>query len=127
MVGVRNAFSHKFRQIQAGTPTEGPTFSDSLSLVSPKDIMPIPHFKKNMRPSGCRGKSAILTESPYKNELADKVISSVIKTKKGKGKGIGKKTNKENNQEDSECLVCGEKYSQTKSTDEWYRCTACLK
>lgn len=112
---------------QAGTSTEGQTVSDSLSLVSPKDIMPIPHFKKNMRPSARRGKTAILTESPYKNELADKAMSSVIKTKKGKGKGIGKKTHKENYQEDSECLVCGEKYSQTKSTDEWYQCTACLK
>ncbi|CAG4966510.1 unnamed protein product [Parnassius apollo] len=27
---------------EAGTSTEGQTFSDSISLVSPKDIMPIP-------------------------------------------------------------------------------------
>ncbi|CAK1596501.1 unnamed protein product [Parnassius mnemosyne] len=113
---------------QAGTSIEGQTFSNSISLVSPKDIMPIPHFKKNMCPSLRRRKTAILTDSPYKNELAKKATPSVSKIKfKSKGKGIGKKANKENCEEDSKCLFCGEKYSQTKSTDEWYQCTACLK
>jgi hypothetical protein len=62
-----------------------------------------------------------LTESPHKNKLVEKAqwLCSKIKVK-GKGKGVGKKTNKENYEEDSECLICGEKYSKTKSTDEWY-------
>lgn len=100
--------------------------NDSV-LVSPKDIMPIPHIKRMRKPSNRTGKTAVLTESPYKNELAAKIRQQNKPKMKSKGKGIGKKTKKENNQEDSECLICGEKYSQTKSADEWIQCTACLK
>lgn len=98
-----------------------------VNLVSPKEIMPIPHIKKKIRPSTRRGKTAILTESPYKNELSEKIRVAVSKIKTKRKGNSRKKASKENSQEDSECLVCGEKYSQTTSTDEWFQCTACHK
>ncbi|VVD02809.1 unnamed protein product [Leptidea sinapis] len=92
---------------QAGTSTDGQTFSVSTGLISPRNIMPITHIIKSKRPSTRRGKTAVLTESPYKNQFVEKATVSVNKISV-KSKGCGKKSRKENCQEDSQCILCGD-------------------
>lgn len=76
------------------TPSPQPSCSKHQDeiVVTPKDIMPIPHtLERNRKPSARRGKTAILTESPYKNELLQNKTKAP-QTPSLKGKGRGKKT-----------------------------------
>ncbi|KAK4871825.1 hypothetical protein RN001_015949 [Aquatica leii] len=142
------------------TPQPGPSYQrpstplpqiSTFKLTSPSNIMPVPRTTQTKRKVRKGGKTAILTESPYKNELLEtikatenkklktevtkqKVFSSGKEAKaKGKGQQKPKKQNKStlSDQEESddgsdvECLYCGYLYSQ--STEEWITCGSCRR
>jgi len=121
---------------------------------SPEDLMPIPKSSKTTkRNSRRRGKTAILTESPYKNELLAlssnntsnisvkrslslNKTSEVKKKKKVMTKNSNAKIKKKKNEipmsssenddeenDDDMCFYCDELYS--KSIDGWIKCTVC--
>jgi len=106
--------------------------------LSPEKIQPIPKSNKIIsRTSRRRGKAAILTESPYKNELLatnKNATPRQVKRSLSFGKNKSTKTIKKNqtikkktktNEENEECLYCNELYST--SVDEWIQCSTCTK
>lgn len=120
------------------TKTRGSSFA-----VSPTDILVVPHGVRKVT-NRARGKTAILTESPYKDELqnniAGKVKSSRIqqvkrkiviqKQKKKKkiakhvtGDSSSEEENEKSQDDDTICIYCKEQYSQTTKSDGWLKCT----
>ena len=66
------------------------TLKIKKTFVTPEGIIPVPKLKATAKGiSRKRGKTAILTSSPYKNELEE---SEQIKKQKLKGKDLVKKT-----------------------------------
>lgn len=104
-----------------------------LFALSPEEILPIPKSNKTTaRISKRRGKTAILTESPYKNELlAANICSTPKPVKRSLSMGPKKKTktSKKNlnkkTKNDEKCLYCSELYST--SVDGWIQCLLCKK
>ncbi|XP_050301550.1 uncharacterized protein LOC126739781 [Anthonomus grandis grandis] len=114
----------------------------SFKLVSPEGIIQIPKIKQTKkRVSRRRGNTAILSSSPYKNELEE---AEQKKNKNSKGKTLVKKNlapspkkkkiskasmilknNDSSGSEvsDAECLYCGDFYSS--STEGWLACSMC--
>lgn len=121
--------------------------SSAFQTSSPKDLLPVPHAKRlSQQPTRKRGKTVVLTESPYKTELEEAIANQKQKkTQIVKRNLIGKtKTNKRkklrnersfsksdddepSNNEVELCLYCGESYYETRRTDGWMQCTACSK
>lgn len=130
--------------------------SSSFIHASPKDIMPCPKVPAGKkRVTRKRGKTSILTASPYKLELEEalrkaenvkkvkleritkKILSDKSKdTKKKATKSTkGKKSRKRElslessddgkEDEDTKCLYCNESYS--KSIEGWCSCQSCKK
>jgi len=109
----------------------------SFFTLSPEEIKPIPKSNKTAaRISRRRGKTAILTESPYKNELlaANTLNATPRQVKRSLSFGQKKKarTSKKNlnkktktNEADEKCLYCDEPYST--SVDGWIQCVQCKK
>ena len=124
--------------------------TSALLSAPPEDIMPIPKVQTNVkRATRKRGKTAILTSTPYKNELEEslsektkkvkrnltqtnkpmKTTSKEKKSKEIKNKVSKEKKNKTNmsdsdpEEEDAECLYCNEFYS--KSAEGWVACNLC--
>lgn len=120
--------------------------------VSPKDIMPAPHSnRKHRNMQKHRGKTAILTESPYKKELEAIMLQKVKSAKakavkrkivsKGKGKAKQKRKitkkqidgtsseeehrNTETEEDDTLCVYCEENYSMSARSDGWVKCISC--
>ncbi|KAL5236899.1 hypothetical protein ACI65C_004309 [Semiaphis heraclei] len=111
--------------------------------VSPKDVMPIPQRSNEensipKRKSLNRGKTVVLTSSPYKNELEtkQKMSEPEVKRKLFKKKSNKSTTNKNkkkrvklstNNDDDiyTECLYCGHTYAE--SNEGWICCQICEK
>lgn len=117
--------------------------------VSPKDILPVPHAPRKVATARrTRGKTAILTESPYKNELEQNIAAKTkpirinqVKRKVGFQKStknkksvkstrsnIVEKTSSSSeeeaeNSQDSICLYCKDAYSKTIRNDGWIKCT----
>ncbi|KAJ8957511.1 hypothetical protein NQ318_020545 [Aromia moschata] len=99
--------------------------------------------RKNRKKTSSRKslKSTILTESPYKNKLEDLEASKSPKNAKGVKRAIvvegkskqeiqsSKKTNiidhgtGASELDDTNCIVCGESYMDTK--EDWYNCHGC--
>ena len=123
----------------------GTSKDTSFTFVTPEGIIPIPKIKETAkRISRKRGKTAILTSSPYKNELEE---SEQIKKQKLKGKVLVKKKlsnesqKRKNNKKvstsakkndssdsetsDAECFYCGDFYSS--STEGWIACSVCYR
>lgn len=119
------------------------TANDSLDnttfhQVNPKQLMPYPRIsKKRPRQVRRRGKTAIITASPYKTELEERQNSKKPKPKVTNKKKL-KKTNKRSKRtkkadegsessedEDTECLYCHGLYSE--STEGWITCQICGK
>lgn len=124
----------------------GRTISSSF-IVSPSEVIAVPHANRKLYTNKrVRGKTAILTESPYKNELEAVIaarkkqtktqnIKRKVMTQKG---NKGKKTKKvhvkdtsseaetddddPHNDNDAFCLYCKEPYSRTKSIEGWIKC-----
>lgn len=55
------------------TQPTNPTQDTSFALVSPKQLLPIPVTLQTKRTSRARGKTAIITSSPYKEELVEAI------------------------------------------------------
>lgn len=117
-------------------------------LASPQDLQPIPNVTSvAKRPQRKRGKTAILTSTPYKMELETSVQeknkkANGVKRKIGsvgkntKKKAVPKLTKKEalkdknkkdstSEEDDAICFYCEEFYST--STEGWISCCLCHK
>ncbi|XP_038207735.1 uncharacterized protein C01G6.5-like [Zerene cesonia] len=121
--------------------------SKSSFSVTPENIIGIPkEVRTQERKTRKRGKTAILTASPYKNELIrDKNKKQEVNNKKKPDNKKAKKQNpeknkagkknskrrkkesdtdsSEDNENDCPCLYCGYLYSQ--STEGWVSCGVC--
>lgn len=104
--------------------------------ASPADIIPIPSVgHQAKRKQYRRGKTAIITSTPYKNELENwkksKICDSANDPNLGKnykkGKGKGKKTAKTQKEtEDTICLYCNDiNNTYLKSSEGWVGCQLC--
>lgn len=132
-------------------------WSQPFPNSSPEDLMPIPKSNKTTkRNSRRRGKTAILTESPYKNELLALSINKTsitsvkrsislnntleetkkkkVMTRSSKDKKLKKKKNQiplsssENDDEENDDDICF--YCNklySKSIDDWIKCTLCKR
>lgn len=113
---------------------------DQTFAVSPKDVVPVPCAARQPSTSNRRrGKTAVLTESPYKNELQKianpqkpaTLCRKSLNSKFGdaqrakKAKYSDKQDDKNSN--DSRCFYCKEKYSETKRNDDWIQCIKCRR
>lgn len=141
--------THVVQSIRETTPEPQPGTSkesdSSFQFVSPTAITAVPKVNQSKkRVSRKRGKTVILTSSPYKTELevAQEKCKST-NTKSGKRKIMDgqidshkikkskvKKTKKaesdsEDENSDAECLYCGDFYSS--STEGWINCSGCHK
>ena len=116
-------------------------------LASPQDLQPIPNVTSvAKRPQRKRGKTTILTSTPYKVELETSVkeknikansvkrkITSVVKNPKKKAalkltkKSSIEKNNKDSSSDEEEaiCFYCEEFYST--SVEGWISCCLCHK
>lgn len=108
--------------------------SNNFLQKSPKDIIPIPKISGiTKRVSKNRGKTAILTESPYKRELekmkslsTPKIVSKLNFNSKSKSKRLQQKpkkrlTKKLDNNDDALCPAC----SDQNVVDSWVKCNEC--
>lgn len=113
----------------------------SFPQVSPTDVIPIPqqtyeNKQKKKRNARAKGKTTILTDSPYKNELQQKQLNEKIKLIK-KEKTVNRKLFKKprtkknlleklsDDDDDTECLYCGDTYMM--SNEGWVQCVKCIK
>lgn len=103
-----------------------PHESQTTFLVTPQNILPIPSTSATgPRENRRRGKTAILTSSPYCRELTSN--QSATKKKKAMPRKQGKKRKASNLaeqvDEDAVCPFCEELYSR--SSESWVQCTLC--
>lgn len=114
---------------------------DTKFLISPQYLMPIPHVNRKEGQTRRRGKTVILTESPYQRELTEilskaktptSVKRKIVENKSlptKRSKTVTKKPNEntttKNQTDDTLCFYCQEKYSETSKTDQWIKCTKC--
>lgn len=141
--------THVVQSIRETTPEPQPGTSkesdSSFQFVSPTAITAVPKVNQSKkRVSRKRGKTVILTSSPYKTELeVAQEKSKSTNTKSGKRKILDgqidshkikkskvKKTKKaesdsEDENSDADCLYCGDFYSN--STEGWISCSGCHK
>lgn len=125
----------------------------AFSLVPPTAVIPIPQVDPaTKRNSRRKGKTAVLTSTPYKKELEEsfeknksktpklkktkRKIEAIEKSKKNKRKPaikqvkVSKHRNSSSDSEntcnsDAECLYCGDLYSL--SSEGWIACSICLR
>lgn len=127
-----------------------PSTSRALNYINPEQIAPFPKVSKiQVRKTTKikRGKAAILTSSPYKEELeislkekkpvnVKEIASGTNICSKDKSKKTtnskerkfkkGKSNNKSKREKDDvECLYCNNKYSSDRSGEEWIKCCNC--
>ena len=120
------------------------------SFYSPEDIVPYPKAtQRNEKSKRARGKTCIITNSPYKSELVNKTPKPKSTTMKAKKKlsllpaTISTSSKLQNStparkkckttevpdSEDSEnedciCIFCNDAYSASNKGDGWVRCGA---
>ncbi|KAB0795100.1 hypothetical protein PPYR_11939 [Photinus pyralis] len=123
----------------------------SKTHYSPSDLRPFPKATKrlNTRKGLKKRKTAILTDTPNKNELQEeqekrnaKKIKQILKSKGTKRDlstaiATDKKPNRKKNKrakyeetddssdEDTFCLICSEPYCNSRPGEKWIRCTTC--
>lgn len=109
----------------------------AINTFSPEIVRPLPKGTQAPSTRGRKkGKSAVLTSSPVRNELAQKKKAKgkkkVASIKKSGPNKTSKKTKSSKKQaiEDSDeddcfCLVCLDKYSESASGAQWVKCNAC--
>ncbi|CAH1982597.1 unnamed protein product [Acanthoscelides obtectus] len=123
------------------------TVTTAVSVFSPEAIRPLPQAEARKNTQKRRKiKSAILTDTPVKNELEaiearrntkkvkrpalnleNKTKKSVSKTRrncKNKGK-ISEKESSDSDDDDCFCVVCMEPFSQSVPKEEWIQCIEC--
>lgn len=131
------------RQLEAESPQPGP----SRAFPTPEEIRPFQKAdpRKTTKKGRKKRTTAILTDTPVKEQLAaeqkmakekkNKKDSKPIKKKlfcpKKTGKKLPKKpvTPEESDSEDENCvcIYCLEKYTTSKPGSEWIRCLRCKK
>ena len=136
-----------FPSCSTSTPKKSGACSESLVVqafqISPKDVQPIPYVTGSSRRSDKRrGKTAVLTESPYKNSLQSgqkqskrakcnrslkNTLESCNKHKAKRAKYDQAQADDEGSSDDTRCQYCKEKYSETKRNDDWICCVKCKK
>ncbi|KAK5648134.1 hypothetical protein RI129_003026 [Pyrocoelia pectoralis] len=139
---VVQSIREKTPEPQPGSSKESDT---SFEFVSPKVIIAVPKINQSKkRVSRKRGKTTILTSSPYQKELElaqEKSQSIKVKSVKRKIADVqsklqtskkckSKKTKEvesetEGEDSDTDCLYCGDFYSS--STEGWISCHSCHK
>lgn len=118
--------------------------------ISPKALMSIPRaIKKPVTRNVRRGKTVILTESPYKKELEESIsaknknvvkrqIGKALKTniitkkydssskkKKADARDLVSSSSDEDSQPETACLYCNDLFSNSKSEEGWIQCCSC--
>ncbi|CAH2094366.1 unnamed protein product [Euphydryas editha] len=127
----RNHYDQQMHSLQP--PNACDKSDSSFVLTSPKQLFPLPLTKKSSRVSKKRGKTAIITSSPYKQEIEiiaqkkktqnkkfKKNSRSAKTTKRRKVSSSGDESEKEN---DTPCMYCEEVYSV--SIEGWISCSLC--
>jgi DDE superfamily endonuclease/helix-turn-helix, Psq domain len=129
-----------------------PSTSHGPTYFSPDQIAPYPQAPKTKLKASQRkrGKSVILTSTPYKDELENslkmkspaqmnlKKIRSNTKIQslnekqpkkvlKGKGKENMPVQSSDSEEDDTECFYCNKKYSTDIHGEGWIRCCSCKK
>lgn len=120
----------------------------SSFAFSPKDMLPIPHAPRKVATvRRTRGKTAILTESPYRKELEENIAAKtkpvkvqqvkrqIVPQKGSKSKKSAKSTRQNIAEEtrldskeeaedcqDTICFYCKDTYSKTNRNDGWVKC-----
>ncbi|XP_029347179.1 uncharacterized protein LOC115034416 [Acyrthosiphon pisum] len=125
--------------IQAQTSSEPP----SETLISPEQNKTIPEStisRKSFKGGRKKGKTAILTDTPEKIELENKVTNTAKRSlqfkennktpkKVKKSKTVPKKNKNKivdsEEEEETFCLVCGDTYSNSKNKETWIQCLKC--
>lgn len=125
----------------------------TFTVTSPQQIMPFPVTRKSSRVVRKRGKTAIITSSPYKNELEETIkkkklaeeekqkkkaireLKKTIKKSAGNKKKVAKKKkgskhvpsieSSDSEVENIPCLFCNGCYLE--SNEGWAACSACGK
>ncbi|XP_022166412.1 tigger transposable element-derived protein 6-like [Myzus persicae] len=124
------------------------TFSSNekqIFTISPEIILPIPKAQNINRSSRRRGKTAIITESPYKKELQEaKENSKPLPKKKQKKNNIKKRLFTSTDEEeihlkklcvstddddsaDEECIYCSMPYKEDSKGEKWVKCINCCR
>lgn len=121
--------------------------TSSFETASPKDILPIPAVQINeSRKKYRRGKTAVITSTPYKKELEALHLSKNVTAKRSKlSKNVSAKNSKSSKnvttknsklqkktrpstsgQEDSVCFYCNDtNHTYLQSTENWVQCQLC--
>lgn len=133
-------------------PRDSQNASSSFS-ISPSDVMKLPHAERKVTTNSRRGKTAVLTSSPYKAELiSSQEKNPKLKSQKRKGtlqvspppmqrlrltkipqqKPAAHKKHENKNLSDSEeddpdvaCLFCDDLFSNSASNESWIMCVSC--
>lgn len=114
--------------ITASSPSVPPSTPTALNIghemVSPADLMPVPRISidRKRTTDRRRGKTAVITSSPYKNELIN--ISTHNKPKPKPKLNLKRQMQKQTNNENI-CLYCLEEYGTSRMDDGWVQCTVC--
>lgn len=112
---------------------------NSMLKVTPESIRPLPKAearKPNVRTTRRKRVTAILTDTPVKNTLAELKKKPIKKPKKRPELAQKQKVTKiikqaatssddSADEEEVFCLVCGEPWSKSKPKEEWVKCTNC--
>ncbi|KAB0799876.1 hypothetical protein PPYR_07756 [Photinus pyralis] len=121
------------------TPKSGPSTSSTKLRVSPFDVRPIPKAGNDriQKISKARGKTAVLTTSPYKRDLEKEEEKKKGTTKRKSGaktaRILKKKTvnsthdssSSEEEEEEHACIFCNELFSDSKDKEGWIQCVNC--
>lgn len=110
--------------------------TSSFNNASPSDILPIPSVQRTeKRKQYRRGKTAIITSTPYKNELenwkkpgktSNPNDSRLKNNTKNKQKAIHSAKKQKNNDEDAICLYCNDENNNfLTSSEPWVGCQLC--
>ncbi|XP_069681190.1 uncharacterized protein [Periplaneta americana] len=131
--------------------SDSPIPATSAFQVSPQELKPIPRAeRKEESTKRRRGKTAILTSSPYKEELISSMkngktakrklqmepnATKSTATKNGRGKKKAKKavivedyntsSEEEGEEDNAACIYCNELFSNSKSEEGWVKCHKC--
>lgn len=149
--------------LQAGSSSSNTSVLDktydpqpgSSFYIRPEDVSPVPRVSEAKRKSNARkkGYAALLSGSPYKNDLLaekaakeakekEKAMKRKIAEEKKNAKTINKNPKKKakkprvntgkrklfediDDDYDSECLYCCEKFSASTSNERWIKCQGC--
>lgn len=125
----------------------------SFSIASPDEVVKIPKAIRNSKKSRRSGKTAVLTSTPYKDELATLLSAKGNKSKvnqkrtlnKGKCPSVSKKmkdvasrlfgessksktqdsSSSSDEENDTSCVYCNELYSSSVAHEGWIQCIQC--